>query len=104
MSSNAPAILNTGGEGTPPNPSVKYVVCDNCKCSLTVPHLSEPGGQVFKISPEAIELRDYRETTKKELARKDEEITNLNARIVELQSEIRRLQPPEPAKKSGFHF
>lgn len=102
--STVPPVLRTEGEHTASQSGPKYIVCDNCKCSLTVPYNQEPGGQVFKMSPEATELRDYRETTQKNLTRKDEEITALNAKIVDLQSEIRKLSPAEPTKKKFAFF
>lgn len=84
---------------------VKYVVCDNCKCGLTIPLNGQPGGQVFKMSPEAIEIRDYKEKTQKELARKDEELTAKNSEIIALQSRVRELEPKQaPTAKRLFQW
>lgn len=97
MTTGNPPILDTEQQRQQ-RETPKYVVCDNCKCGLTIPANGEPGGQVFKMSTEAIEMRDYRERTQKELARKDEEITAKNSEIVALQSRIRELEPKEPPK------
>ena len=97
MSTANPPILETE-QRRQENQPVKYVVCDNCKCGLTIPMNGEPGGQVFKMSTEAVEMRDYRERVTKELARKDEEITAKNSEIVALQNRIRELEPKEPPK------
>jgi hypothetical protein len=101
LAENQPPILRTEHQQAE---TPRYVVCDNCKCGLTIPANGEPGGQVFKMSSEAVEQRDYREKTQKEIQRKDEEITALNSRIVELQGRVRELEPKQTERKRLFQW
>jgi hypothetical protein len=103
-----PAQLNTELNNTPTPESVvvvnpapgtavvaaDYVTCDFCKCKLT------PTGHVYEISETSRDFRDGKETHRKDIAKKDEEISRLNAEIATLSAKLREVQ--NVTRKANF--
>lgn len=93
MSSTPPPLRTddpppaTAPTPAPRTPGTGYLECDFCHCKLT------KTGEVYQVSEEARTFRDEGEKHRKQIAKLDEEITELRRQITAKDAEIAALKP-----------
>jgi uncharacterized protein YlxW (UPF0749 family) len=101
MLESVPAPIRTENDPEPTPPPVParvpgtYTTCEFCECKVT------RSGEVYSMSEKARGFRDTNESHRKEVAKLNEQIENLQREIATKQNELAALRSPSGTSRKS---